>query len=286
MTERRIGDVTIECAQGDITRQSDMEAIVNAANAQLMTGGGVAGAIHRAAGAGLAAECRPLAPIRPGQVVITGAHRLPNRRVIHCLGPIYGQDEPAEDLLASCYREALRLAEQDGLPSVAFPAISTGAFGYPMEAAARVAFTTLIAEAPHLRRVNRIRLVLHTRHDLELHERILGELVDRFQKQLAAINAVPWMLATGEDCRYECTVGRRLDLGTRLMQRYVDRVIALTTDAAVRDVLLRTFNLLRPPSKLFQPAIVAKVARQAITRTNLLPRLKRHAVMEGERVTS
>jgi O-acetyl-ADP-ribose deacetylase (regulator of RNase III) len=179
MTERRIGDVTIECAQGDITRQSDMDAVVNAANALLMPGGGVAGAIHRAAGSGLATECQPLAPIRPGQAVITGAHRLPNRRVIHCLGPVYGHDEPADALLASCYREALRLAEQDGLASVAFPAISTGAFGYPMEPAARVALGTLIAEAPHLRRVNRIRLVLHARIDFELHARILGELVDR-----------------------------------------------------------------------------------------------------------
>lgn len=179
MTERRIGDVTIECAQGDVTRQLDMEAIVNAANRLLMPGGGVAGAIHRAAGPGLAAECRPLAPIQPGQAVITGAHGLPNRRVIHCLGPVYGQDEPAGELLASCYQEALRLTEQKGLSSVAFPAISTGAFGYPMEAAARVALGTLIGEAPHLRRVNRIRLVLHARPDLELHERILVELVDR-----------------------------------------------------------------------------------------------------------
>jgi flavin-dependent dehydrogenase len=88
----------------------------------------------------------------------------------------------------------------------------------------------------------------------------------RFQKRLAAINAVPWMLATGEDCRYECTQGRRLDLSVRLMHRYVDRVIALTTtDAAVRDVLLRTFNLMLPPSSLFHPSVVAKVASQAIT---------------------
>ncbi|MGH9158513.1 MAG: NAD(P)/FAD-dependent oxidoreductase [Vicinamibacteraceae bacterium] len=109
----------------------------------------------------------------------------------------------------------------------------------------------------------------------------------RFQKRLAAINAVPWMLATGEDCRYECTVGRRLDLKMRLMHRYVDRVIALTTtDAAVRDVLLRTFNLVVPPSKLFQPSIVAKVARQAMTWTNPVARLKRYALMEREHVTS
>src|SRR5690606_41737019 len=91
-----------------------------------MPGGGVAGAIHRAAGPGLAEECRPLAPIRPGQAVITSGYRLPNRYVIHCLGPVYGVDEPAADLLASCYRNGLRLAEERGIASVGFPAISTG----------------------------------------------------------------------------------------------------------------------------------------------------------------
>lgn len=109
----------------------------------------------------------------------------------------------------------------------------------------------------------------------------------RFQKRLAGINAVPWMLATGEDCRYECTQGGRLDLRMRLMHRYVDRVIALTTtDAAVRDVLLRTFNLLLPPSKLFQPSVLAKVARQAIARTTPRPRVKEHVMITRERVTS
>src|SRR5690348_16089894 len=150
MTKRKHHGVTIECVQGNIANQPDMEAIVNAANAELRTGGGVAGAIHRAAGPGLEAECRPLAPIRPGQAVITGAHHLPNRRVIHCLGPVYGQDEPADGLLAGCYRNALGLAEQQGLRSIAFPAISTGVFGYPMEAAARVAIETVVAELPAL----------------------------------------------------------------------------------------------------------------------------------------
>ena len=91
----------MECVQGNIANQPDMDAVVNAANAELRIGGGVAGAIHRAAGPGLEKECRPLAPIRPGQAVITGAHKLPNRYVIHCLGPVYGRDEPAEGLLAA-----------------------------------------------------------------------------------------------------------------------------------------------------------------------------------------
>ena len=139
VTSKLHGSRTIECVQGDITRQTDIDAIVNAANAQLMPGGGVAGAIHRAAGRGLAEECRPLAPIRPGDAVITGAHNLPNRHVIHCLGPVYGRDKPEDDLLDACYRNALRLAEENNLENIAFPSISTGAFGYPVEPAAHVA---------------------------------------------------------------------------------------------------------------------------------------------------
>jgi O-acetyl-ADP-ribose deacetylase len=177
MSSRTIGRMAIECVQGDITAQPDIDAVVNAANAQLLSGGGVAGAIHRAAGPGLAAECRPHAPMRPGEAVITSAHRLPNRHVIHCLGPVYGRDRPAEQLLASCYRQALGLAEAQRLSSMAFPAISTGAFGYPMAPAARVAIGTILAEAPRLSSVQRVRFVLHTRADLEVHEAMLAELV-------------------------------------------------------------------------------------------------------------
>jgi O-acetyl-ADP-ribose deacetylase (regulator of RNase III) len=103
---------------------------VNAANAQLRSGGGVAGALHRAAGPGLEREASALAPLNPGEAVITSGHDLPNAWVIHCLGPVYGWDHPEDRLLSSCYREALRLAESLGLTSVALPAISTGAFGW------------------------------------------------------------------------------------------------------------------------------------------------------------
>ncbi len=123
----------LEVSQGDIANQPDMDAIVNAANAQLKTGGGVAGAIHRAAGPGLGDECRPLAPIKPGEAVITGAHKLPNKYVIHCLGPVYGRDKPEDKLLAACYENALRLADEQQIASLAFPAISAGAFGYWQE---------------------------------------------------------------------------------------------------------------------------------------------------------
>ncbi len=174
MVSHEVGDITIELVTGDIADQSDVDAVVNAANAQLQIGGGVAGAIHRAAGPGLAEECRPLAPIAPGECVITGAHQLPNRHVIHCLGPVYGRDEPAKDLLASCYRRALELADQQGLSSVAFPALSTGAFGYPMKEAARVALTTVIDVAPTLDSVRLIRFVLYSQQDLDLHAEALA----------------------------------------------------------------------------------------------------------------
>lgn len=166
-----IHGLALECIRGDITKQPEFDAVVNAANAQLRTGGGVAGAIHRAAGPELDAACRPLAPIRPGEAVATDAFALPNRRVIHCLGPIYGQDEPADRLLADCYRSALRLAEAEGLASLVFPALSTGAFGYPMEEAAEVAARAIAEEAPQLRRVRRVRFALFGADALEAHER-------------------------------------------------------------------------------------------------------------------
>lgn len=158
--QTQVKEVLIEARVGDIVQQADCAAIVNAANAQLVTGGGVAGAIHKAAGPGLEAECRPLAPIRPGQAVITGGHQLPNRYVIHCLGPVYGRDQPAETLLANCYRNALALAERHQIDSIAFPAISTGIFGYPLEEAAGVAVSSVAKAAAHLQQVRRIRFVL------------------------------------------------------------------------------------------------------------------------------
>jgi len=175
MSKRDIHGVIIEVAQGDIAKQPDMDAIINAANAELRMGGGVAGAIHKAAGPELSAECRPLAPIRPGEAVITGAHNLPNRHVIHCLGPVYGRDNPSDQLLADCYRNALRLAEENNISSVGFPAISTGAFGYPLEAAARIALGTVMEEAPKLSSVNRVRFILFNESDQKVFAQILDE---------------------------------------------------------------------------------------------------------------
>lgn len=132
----------IEIRVGDIVEQPDLSAIVNAANAQLRIGGGVAGAIHGKGDPELEEETRPLAPIRPGQAVITSAPNLPNDHVIHCLGPRSGIDQPEERLLGDCYQAALELAVEREIESIGFPAISTGAFGYPPEAAVKVATAT------------------------------------------------------------------------------------------------------------------------------------------------
>lgn len=164
--------VRIEFVVEDIAGQKDFDAVVNAANAQLRTGGGVAGALHRAAGPGLEEECRPLAPIRPGECVVTSGHDLPNRYVIHCLGPVYGVDTPSEDLLRACYRGALEAAESHAMQSVAFPALSTGAFGYPMEAAAHAALSEIASRLPELRSVRRIRFVLFDEAARDLHESV------------------------------------------------------------------------------------------------------------------
>lgn len=174
--EKQQSGVTVECVKGNIAAQPEMTAIVNAANAELRMGGGVAGAIHRAAGPGLAEEGRALAPIRPGEAVITGGHRLPNRYVIHCLGPVYEVDQPEAELLARCYANALDLAERHRIDSIAFPALSTGVFGYPMDEAAEVAFRTIKERLPNLRSVKRIRFVLFSDKDLEVHEKAFARI--------------------------------------------------------------------------------------------------------------
>ena len=175
--EREVNGVTVEIVEGDITSQDDMDAVVNAANAELTSGGGVAGAIHQAAGPGLAEESRPLSPIQPGEAVITGGHELPNRHVIHVLGPVYGSDKPEDELLAQCYRNALSLAEEHDLKSVAFPSISTGAFGYPVEEGAEVALQTVLESAENLQSIRRIRFVLYGEENFEAYKRVLLRLL-------------------------------------------------------------------------------------------------------------
>lgn len=176
MKKTELSGVTIEIKRGDITNQGNVDAVVNAANAELRIGGGVAGAIHRAAGPKLTKETRSLAPIKPGEAVITGAYNLPNTYVIHCLGPVYGRDKPEDELLASCYSNALDLAEENNIESIAFPAISTGAFGYPMKEAATVAFKTIREAVKGLNKVNLIRFVLWGEDAQSIHEQVMDEV--------------------------------------------------------------------------------------------------------------
>lgn len=165
--------IIIECIQGDISYQPGIDAVVNAANRHLKPGGGVAGAIHRAAGPGLQIECRDLAPIDPGQAVITSAHKLPNKYIIHCLGPVYGIDKPHDRILAECYVNALKRGEEKRISSVAFPAISTGIFGYPVTEAAMVAFNAIGGELRDLEHIRHIRFVLYSISDLQIHKMVM-----------------------------------------------------------------------------------------------------------------
>jgi O-acetyl-ADP-ribose deacetylase len=129
----------IEVVQGDITRLA-VDAVVNAANSSLLGGGGVDGAIHRMAGPQLVEECRTLGGCPTGQAKITGGYNLPARHVIHTVGPVWrGGDHDEDTLLASCYRESLALAERHNIKSLAFPAISTGIYGFPLERATHIA---------------------------------------------------------------------------------------------------------------------------------------------------
>jgi O-acetyl-ADP-ribose deacetylase (regulator of RNase III) len=162
----------VEAVQGDITRQQ-VDAVVNAANSSLLGGGGVDGAIHRAAGPQLLAACRPLGGCPVGEARATPAFRLPARWVIHTVGPVWRGGKAGEpELLGSCYRRSLEVAAGLGARSVAFPAISTGAYGYPPEAAARVAIETLRETATE---VELVRLVAFDQRTLRLYQDLLSE---------------------------------------------------------------------------------------------------------------
>lgn len=171
--ERDLGTTKLSLLRGDITREA-VDAVVNAANTGLVGGGGVDGAIHRAAGPSVMEECRAIGRCPTGEAVITSGGRLKARYVIHTVGPVYKDGRSGEaKLLESAYRSSLALAQKNGLKSVAFPSISTGVYGYPIEEAARVALNAVIRFTREHNGIELVRFVLFSDKDLQTYEEAL-----------------------------------------------------------------------------------------------------------------
>ena len=167
----------IEILMGDITRQA-VDAIVNAANSSLLGGGGVDGAIHRAAGPKLLEECRTLHGCETGEAKITKGYNLPATFVIHAVGPVYSGKNPQEEteLLKNCYRNCIRIANEHGLHSIAFPSISTGAYGYPIEKACRTALQTVKEELESTTALEQVIFVTFSHSDFQKYQEAYREI--------------------------------------------------------------------------------------------------------------
>lgn len=173
----RIHHTLIELVEGDITREMT-DAIVNAANSSLLGGGGVDGAIHRAAGPRLLEETRTLGGCETGSAKISGGYNLPARHIIHAVGPIYRSDDSqVAALLASAYRRSLEIAVENSLESIAFPAISTGIYGYPLEEAAPIALRTIIDFVAGQEQIKRVRVVLFSAPALDAFAHALDAML-------------------------------------------------------------------------------------------------------------
>ena len=175
MYEINYGNSILRIIQGDITKQ-ETDAVVNAANNRLAPGGGVAGAIHRVAGVELWEECKKLGGCETGEAVITKGYNLPAKWIIHTVGPIYSLSEEDPKLLSSCYENSLKLADREGIQTISFPAISTGAFGYPIREAARVAVDTICKTLKNLSSVEMVQFVLFDLKAYNVFEEVLKEV--------------------------------------------------------------------------------------------------------------
>jgi len=173
-----VGNSTFEIVKGDITKE-ETDAIVNAANPRLTPGGGVSGAIHRAAGRELWEECKKLGGCRTGEAKITGGYNLRAKYVIHTVGPRYSGKKEDEEMLSRCYINSLKLAVEHGIRSISFPAISTGIYGYPMEEAARVAISSIIKFLKEHDVSLKVRMVLYDKRAYDVHKNMLMKMVEK-----------------------------------------------------------------------------------------------------------
>lgn len=175
--QANVNKTKVQVVKGDITKE-EVDAVVNAANNSLLGGGGVDGAIHRAGGAAILAECRNLNGCKTGDAKITTAGDMPAKYVIHTVGPVYGiAGDAAPGLLASCYRRVLEVAAQNGLKSIAFPAISTGVYGYPMESAAKIAIKTIADYATTQDNIALVRFVQFDEDAFNIYKKIFAQVI-------------------------------------------------------------------------------------------------------------